>query len=1024
MPRKPRPTPPVRPPARAGSPKGPAAAALLHPRPKESEGQREHLVAAVLAELGEDCEIQKSLAGGGGTIDILIPTRRAVIEVKRPGGAEDPDLPQRGRPNDETPREQMERYVRTEIESTLGTFRFDDDRPWLGILTDGRTWWAWRYPPAPAAAGSLVWGPVRPATADELLARLGRALEDQGEGLPPIPEDPIPVFSPDLDALGEIYQGIRPPIVGRTETKMRLWLDMLRTSSMAPETPAARQSLFVKHTFLVALARCVIHTLAHPSPHPARPADDEIDGVLGDGFVAWAIDPVEGRQWARNLLGKVRSFEWRRRPGDVMRPLYEKFVGEGDRRAFGEFYTPDWLAERIVASVCDEEWCERSVNAAYEALRRGAELHGVGVLDPTCGSGTFLHHAAARIVNCQAAAALERADLARVVCSLVHGIDIHPVAAEIARATLMRTLPQPVEPGELSIHEGDALMALGEDDESLFRPKNGVIEIRSPKGAEIVLPVAFVKRREFPGDLRRMVEAADAGAGDLPPGVLPGLSDDDAATVEACYDQLKAVIGDEGNSVWTWFIRNIMGPYRLSDRRVDRIVANPPWVKMAGVQDERRKRTLEAFAKRAEIDLWQGGMQAPHLDLAQMFIKRCRDRYLAAAGDPAAWLVKRSALAGGNWSRFREWHRPVLAQTVDLDELRPFGAGDARRCCILFERRLSGWGSRRDRRAKALVARRRDDGNHVFRRAPPPIPRAPSGYLDGRGKPVFRQGAIITPKVLVVVAEQGDGTGGPEQAMITTARSDKPEWRGIDPQTGSVPKRWVAQLVTSSEVVPFGVTAARLPSCLAPVDDEGRLLSDAAAAKNRFWRRVDRIWSERRSLGKATPKTLLGQIDYSSKLSAQLPLGGGGRAVVVYPQSGDIMRAARLRPSGALIESTLYRLAARSAGEAAYLAAVLNAPCLTAAFAASRDSGRHFSQHPWRRIPIPRYDDRDPLHRELAELGAEGERVAAAWLAEIDWKTAPRQVGLSKRLRAALADQGVSGRIDAAARQLLPDQAR
>lgn len=94
-------------------------------------------------------------------------------------------------------------------------------------------------------------------------------------------------------------------------------------------------------------------------------------------------------KWAKVFMGDIHSYEWRRRPGDVLRPLYEQFVDERDRKAFGEFYTPDWLAEMLVAQVCDDEWCEAAIAKAIPAVRNAVELEGVGVLDPTCGSGTF-----------------------------------------------------------------------------------------------------------------------------------------------------------------------------------------------------------------------------------------------------------------------------------------------------------------------------------------------------------------------------------------------------------------------------------------------------------------------------------------------------------------------------------------------------------------------------------------------------------------------------------------------------------
>ena len=98
------------------------------------------------------------------------------------------------------------------------------------------------------------------------------------------------------------------------------------------------------------------------------------------------------------FLGRYKNTIGRRRPGDVLRPLYEQFVDERDRKAFGEFYTPDWLAEFIVREICDDAWCETAVAKALAARQQGVDLEGVGVLDPTCGSGTFLYHAVTRIL--------------------------------------------------------------------------------------------------------------------------------------------------------------------------------------------------------------------------------------------------------------------------------------------------------------------------------------------------------------------------------------------------------------------------------------------------------------------------------------------------------------------------------------------------------------------------------------------------------------------------------------------------
>ena len=98
------------------------------------------------------------------------------------------------------------------------------------------------------------------------------------------------------------------------------------------------------------------------------------------------------------------------------------------------------------------------------------------------------------------------------------------------------------------------------------------------------------------------------------------------------------------------------------------------------------------------------------------------------------------------------------------------------------------------------------------------------------------------------------------------------------------------------------------------------------------------------ALAQKHQKHLLARISYAGNLTAQFRKAGGGpRNRVVYPVSADIMRAARI-PGGTMpvIGHTLNWWDAPDEAEAAYLVAVLNAPCLEQAFAQSRESGRAF----------------------------------------------------------------------------------
>lgn len=956
-----------------------------------------------------------------GDADLYLPRRRIVIETKSGGLAADPHRPQPGY-NDETPFQQLERYLLSELEDEKSRLALDDhpDHRWTGILTDGRIWHVWHYDHVLGAVAQHRLDAFRPHGAAELLRELVPIFNVEPIGKPWIPSNPLTIFQPSHDHLRNIYDSLTGRNLAETETKKQLWREMLRTSSMEPENDAGRHRLFVTHSFLVALARGVIHTLTSPTVPP------DPQSILNDGFVAWLLATHRGVQWSTSLLTQIHRYEWRRQRGDVLRPLYERFVDEDDRKAFGEYYTPDWLAELLVQHVLDDTWRDHAVTQALTAERTHTELAGVGFLDPACGSGTFLYFAAQRLLQTPLLADLPPARQAAVVARLVNGIDVHPVAAEISRATLLRALPAEPPDGKSSIrvYEGDSLLVNNDEDTSLFRPTNGEIRITTPKGGEILLPRSFFELPSFADHLRRLVAAAAQDAG-LPTDIRNSLPQQDRQDLANCYRAFVDIIKNEGNSVWTWYIANTTGPLRLKEQKVDRIVANPPWVSMADIQVQARKRALEDFA-RNHMDLWTGGRDAPHFDIAQLFLKRARELYLRdPAHDPAAWIVKKSALLGRGWTAFRQWHASTLAQSIDFQAVQPFGGGDARRCCVLFDhRKASGLSDDDPDRILALPTDHRPTTHTslreaipllTFEAAPDLFPRRLSAFVDQKEEPLFREGASITPKVLTVV--QSMTPAGSNHRTVTTTRSSHKPWNEVDTQTGDIPATWLRHLLTSSELHPFSLRPT-LQTAIIPTSDTGALQT-LPAASNPFWAKLDAIYREYRGQGRHTPQTLLHRIDYNRALSSQLAKPGRRPTLVLHPASGDIMRAARVPPGFAIIQDTIHYFRARTSNEAAFIVALLNAPCLTRAFAESRTSGRHFKNNPWRAIPIPRYDRTNPAHRRLVTLCKRAELSATTWLSSS--ATPSGQVAASKRIRELLKDAGILRSIDDAARSLLPD---
>ena len=120
-----------------------------------------------------------------------------------------------------------------------------------------------------------------------------------------------------------------------------------------------------------------------------------------------------------------------------------------------------------------------------------------------------------------------------------------------------------------------------------------------------------------------------------------------------------------------------------------------------------------------------------------------------------------------------------------------------------------------------------------------------------------------------------------------------------------------------------------------------------------------------------------------------------------------------------IIDHMAYWTSVRSDDEAAYLVAIINSAGVLAKITDLQSHGqrdkRHFDNLVWT-LPIPEYDDREPLHRDIAAAAMRAEAVAAGvMLNETSHFTAKRRA-----IRAALAEDGVAAEIEALVDALLP----
>ena len=196
---------------------------------------------------------------------------------------------------------------------------------------------------------------------------------------------------------------------GAVQTKYIEWQSLL---SIVYGSAVGDEGLFLRHTYLALFAR----GLAFVALERRAPTAVQVEGVITgesfksmgfenfveDDFFTWMRSPDVLEQ-ARGLLQSIASrltaaYDLRAVREDLLKELYQELVDPQTRHDLGEFYTPDWLAEL-------------TLRKAGFPPDKTADATNASILDPSCGSGTFLFTA----VRLLSASSVARPSIGRIL---------------------------------------------------------------------------------------------------------------------------------------------------------------------------------------------------------------------------------------------------------------------------------------------------------------------------------------------------------------------------------------------------------------------------------------------------------------------------------------------------------------------------------------------------------------------------------------------------------------------------------
>ena len=895
-----------------------------------------------------------------------------------------------------------------------------------------------------------------PEASRDLLAWL-RGVVAIGDGLLPDPHTIEREFGREsltarraLDGLGELWDRIGRTAGGRL--KRELWDRLL---GLAYGTQVGDDALFLRHTYLAVVAKAVAQAAIVEAPprdaaallHGAAFAQLGVGGQSEPDFFDWMLVEQGGADLVMRIARQVNRFDLRDIRVDILKALYESLIDPETRHDLGEYYTPDWLAARMVAAAVDDPLARR-------------------VMDPACGSGTFLFHAVRAVLAAAKASGLSPAAAARRATANVFGIDIHPVAVVFARATyLLALIPalRAEHPGAVAppVYLGDALqwnlartgetgeqpdMLAGDDMLEIFVPAVtlGEPNPRRLDAATLRFPAAVASDAGLLDrvlnamiDFGARAEPADNFAAWMERGV--NASKDDRAVLRETYETMRRLHGEGRNHIWGYVARNLARPVWLSSdgQKADVVIGNPPWVAYRYMtEDYQRRFRGECRAAR----LWVGGKVATHQDLSGYFYMRAALLYMRREGR-IALVMPQAAMSRRAYAGFREGAAARLGHVefrLRFAEAWAFGPEVQPLfpvpSCVLFaqvhDQATSAPLPETMREFRGFLPRRNADESEADAALTETIAPWPAEAADRGGSPyrrTFRQGAILVPRRLVLaqpVPTTGRLPADPDLPLVRgrTGNQDKKPWKEVKPPQDSVEAEFLRPVLLGESIAPFRLLSPR--SAVIPWNAEWRELMDSKAAGRRGYpglarwlEKTETLWEKHKS----NELTLLQQCDYYGKLSSQFPIAP---IRVVYPASGTNLAAAAVQNEECVIDSSLYRAAVESLEEAHYLCAILNSEALREQVKRYQPQGqwgaRHFCKYVFN-LPIPRFDAGNALHRRLADEAAAATDVAS----RVPVKEGEHFTRARRRVRAALAEHGVAERLETLATALLDEaQAR
>lgn len=750
----------------------------------------------------------------------------------------------------------------------------------------------------------------------------------------------------------------------------------------------ADDNLFIRHTYLSQFAKLLVFAALE-----GRPKNSDLPSIVnGEAFHKHGVSNIgendffswlmmsDIRSESINLLyalsAELQVYDLSAIRQDLLKQLYQNLVDPETRHDLGEYYTPDWLAQLTLQEI------------NYDAPQ--------SLLDPACGSGTFLFNAIRRLAD----NGLTGRKLVDFALNNIVGTDVHPLAVTIARINYLLALSEHLgtehsdgDAPPLPVFLADALI--------------GPLTYRSPAAVPIAVDVEKDEAFQIPLEsavdedkLTKTIDYMDDFAKLTSPeqteqmakifrrwvqDIYSGLTNPTFRNLWGSNFQLLVeLIRDGRDSIWAYILKNLSRPLVLAEKGFDVVAGNPPWLSYRYINSPAWQEEVKALYIYYQL-IDSGDVKLfTQMDLSTLFFAHAKDRYLKDGGT-LAFVMPRSVLTGAK--QHRPFQRQGMTRILDVGDVSPLfnvpsaviisSSSDIAKADIPTKT----YGATFDKHELLLLEAEplMTVGETVTNFVDPNI--ACIYYFE-----LFAEGASLVPRNLCFVRL----TGVPSSPVVETdPELDKgahAPWKGIRLE-GTVSGAYLYATLLSKHLLPFGWQKLNLVALPAKLNEEGEItmlhgvLEYAVDANMRsyqqWFEKTEQIWEER----KKSSMTLQERYDYHRMLTRQnvkdgyrviYGASGSNLACCVLDVSTSDLRVYGRRVQGIVVDYTNFFCTADSKLEAHYLCAILNSRFVNEQIKAHQPEGlwgaRHIQRTPFEACAIPIFEKDNPDHLELARL--------------------------------------------------------